>query len=204
MSAKKKYSDGTISRLLEVALKHRELTASDLNTYANDLFEVAQLGCWQKVKDSIIDNPKLTGAGYINTMKAADEFRVKVKSDIDRFKSKPLDVKLSAFRIANFLDVDFSKYYEHEDAIKKILGDKHINRPRELTMAIDEKECRDYALLTIPVRSRFNKTFSSELKELNRLVNYHQNKAMKKIEPTVIETTVIEPTKQSNKSKLKI
>ena len=199
MSAKKKYSEGTIARLLNIALQHRELTESDLNTYANNLFEVVQLGCWQKIKDSIIDNPKLTGAGYIRTMMAADEFRVKVKTDIERFKAIPLDKKLKSFRISNFLDVDFTKYKDHEESIKKVLGDRKHNSPREVAFAIEAQESRDYALLTSPVRSRFNKQFEKDIENLNIMVR-NEIRAL----PKKVEQTRVEADQQTNRTKLKI
>lgn len=169
---KKKYAKEILDRLIEVALANKEITANDINTYLNDLFEISQTGCWQRLRNEIIDSKSLTGKSYVKAMNQSDNLYELVKKDIENFKQQEITAKMSAFRIANFLDVDFTKYKQHEEKIKEVLGDKTTNRGREFILDIATEESKDYALLTKPVRHRFEVKFKSEIDSLrNQIAN---------------------------------
>lgn len=167
---KRKYSDSAISRLLEIAEQRHEIKINELNTYLDNLFEVSQLGCWQTIKNGIINNDSLRNAQYEKAMMCVDKLHANVKKDIQQFKKQPIEKKLPAFRIASFLDVDFANYKKYEDEIKSVIGSKQINSSRELLLSISDEGTKDYALLTNPVRKRFNQQFESELTTLRNIV----------------------------------
>jgi len=162
----KKYTESTLDYLLKVAMSQKMMTADDLHNYTNNLFETVQVGSWETLKNEVINCDSLKATAYVNSMEQLNSLYGKVKKDLEAFKSKSIEVKLKAFRLANFLDVEPDSYLNHEDKIRKIIGKENINSGKELLMRLKQDDTSDYALLTSPVRKRFEKTFAPEIQAI--------------------------------------
>lgn len=199
----KKYSDETLDELVNIAINQKLMTEEDIHTYANKLFDVVQIGCWENLKNEVVQCESLKGRQYESAMKVVNSIYDKVLIDNKKYatihttasqgenptasqgenpivdKQKEIERKLKAFRVANFLDIDPENYSKHEEAIKSILGKDKINTGKELLLKLNDEQMKDYAMLTSPVRKRFEKTFINEILKVRSIISLAEENAQK-------------------------
>ncbi len=168
----KKYSNETLDELVNIAVNQKIMKEEDIHNYANKLFDVVQISCWESIKNEVIQCEGLKNKSYESAMKTVNSMYEKIIADNEKFKSNKIETKLKAFRLASFLDVDPEKYSQHEEGIKSIIGKERINTAKELLLRVKEDDkMKDYALLTAPVRKRFEKVFNNEILNIRNIIS---------------------------------
>jgi hypothetical protein len=158
-----KYTEETINKLLEAALKQR---LNSPHYYLDNLYIISMNGMVDRYREKI--DSSLQGVSYLNAMVLAEKIQYVLVEDINKFKQLSITDKANFFRISNLASINPENYTTNEAFLKEV-GSVAGNHFREASQSIYPDEIKQYALLTSRTRSRFMKIYESQLNEINQI-----------------------------------
>lgn len=155
MRLPKKYTQETIDTLSEI---FDDLEFESPSNKLTQLYEIVNLSCFDKIQFEV------RGMKHLHTVRESHEraldllnkLYMKIISDIEEFKTLPIEDKLNSITKSKLMEVS-PKRYRHNENI--FLMDEYSTEVEH-----------DYLILTAPLRRDFKKRYDAQMIELEGII----------------------------------